>query len=99
MVISAQEVLKSLKYDEAEMPTVEAMVLGAEAFLKIAGAYRADNDLTKVVIIAICGFWMDNRESNYSEYKTVGDFPLGVNSLVTMLQLSEPDPTTVVLEV
>jgi len=91
MLIEPTEVLNSLKYDEAELSTVTAMVAGAEAFLKIAGAYREQNALSPVVILAICGFWMDNRESNYSEYKSAGDFPLGLNSMVTMLQLSEPD--------
>lgn len=91
MLIEPTEVLNSLKYDEAELPTVTNMVYGAEAFLKIAGAYREQNALSPVVVLAICGFWMDNRESNYSEYKSAGDFPLGLNSMVTMLQHAEPD--------
>lgn len=99
MLVEPLSVLESLKYDEGELPTVISMVAGAEAFLKIAGAYRESNELTPVVILSIVGFWMDNRESNYSEYKSAGDFPLGLNSLITMLQLSEPDPILVTIEV
>ena len=96
MEISPQEILESLKYDEAELPTVTLMTLASIEILKQAGAYRESSDLVPLVIISMVGFFMDNREVNYTEYKDVKDFPLGVTSLITVLQYSAPDPVIVV---
>lgn len=91
MLVSPQDVLDAQRYDPEELPFVKTLVLGAEAFLKSAGAYREQNDLTPTVIHLIVGFWLDNRDSNYTEYVKIGDFPLGVQALVTSLQYSAED--------
>lgn len=86
-----------MKYDEGELETVKLMTLAAVEFLKMAGAFRENNELVPMVVQSIVGFWMSNRESEYTDYKDVKDFPLGVTSIVTMLQYSKPDPVEVVI--
>ena len=50
MLVSPQEVLDAQRYDSDELPFVTTLILGAEAFLRNAGAYREQNDLTPAVI-------------------------------------------------
>ena len=56
MLVSPQEVLDAQRYDSDELPFVTTLILGAEAFLRNAGAYREQNDLTPAVIHLIVGF-------------------------------------------
>ena len=91
MLVSPQEVLDAQHYDSEELPFVTTLILGAEAFLRNAGSYREQNDLTPTVIHLIVGFWLDNRDSNYTEYVKIGDFPLGLQALITSLQYSAED--------
>ena len=91
MLVTPEEVLDSQHYDEGELFFVTTLILGAEAFLRNADAYREQNDLTPAVIHLIVGFWLDNRDSNYTEYVKIGDFPLGIQSLVTQLKYSPED--------
>ena len=91
MLVSPQEILDAQHYDSDELPFVTTLILGAEAFLRNAGAYREQNDLTPAVIHLIVGFWLDNRDSNYTEYVKIGDFPLGLQALITSLQYSAED--------
>ena len=86
MIITATDLLLALKYDEAELPTLELFLRGGEAFLQNAGMYHADNALTATVLTLIVGFWMDNREANYTDYKKVSDFPLGMQALLNQLR-------------
>ena len=91
MLVSPQEVLDAQHYDSEELPFVTTLILGAESFLRNAGAYLEQNNLTPTVIHLIVGFWLDNRDSNYTEYVKIGDFPLGLQALITSLQYSTED--------
>lgn len=91
MLVTPQEILDSQHYDADETAFVTTLLLGAEAFLKNADAYREQNDLTRPVIHLVVGFWLDNRDSNYSEYVKIGDFPLGMQALITQLKYSPED--------
>lgn len=86
MNVTPETLLTALKYDESEIVTIETFFHGAVAFLENAGAYRANNKLTGVVVTLIVGYWMDNRELNFSEFKNVGDFPLGMQALINQLR-------------
>lgn len=70
---------------------------GAIAFLKGAGAFRESNELTETVILLIVGFWMDNRELNFSEFKNIKDFPLGMQGLLNSLKYSPDDPVEIMV--
>ena len=91
MLGSPQQVVDAQRYASAALTFVTTLILGAEAFLRNAGAYREQNDLTPTVIHLIVGFWLDNRDSNYTEYVKIGDFPLGLQALITSLQYSAED--------
>ena len=56
MLVSPQEVLDAQHYDSEELPFVTRLTLGAEAFLRNAGAYREQmNDCgSKVVLFSVC---------------------------------------------
>ena len=45
MLVSPQEVLDAQRYDSGELPFVATLILGAEAFLRNAGAYREQTTL------------------------------------------------------
>ena len=60
-------------------------------FLEMQEHTENKNDLTPAVIHLIVGFWLDNRDSNYTEYVKIGDFPLGLQALITSLQYSAED--------
>lgn len=92
MELTAEHLLNALKYDESEIDTIIVFMKGAEAVLRNAGAYRETNDLTSVVIMLTVGFWMDNRELNFTDFKNIGDFPLGMQALMNQLKYSDPDP-------
>lgn len=91
MIVTADKLLTALKYDESEIDTLEMFRQGAIAVLKNAGAYRETNDLTSTVVTLIVGFWMDNRELNFTDFKNIRDFPLGMQALMNQLKYSEPD--------
>lgn len=86
MLITAQELADAQHYSEDELETIETLILGAEAFLKGAGAYHPDNDLSKVAVILIVGNWLQNREQDYTDYRDVNDFPIAIRGIITQLQ-------------
>lgn len=86
MTVTANSLLLALKYDEAEEETIEMFLDGAIAFLENAGMYHPNNRLTDVVITQMVGFWMEHREVTYKDYKTVGDFPIGMQALLNQLK-------------
>lgn len=90
MIVTPQEIAKIHRYDEVEeLSFITDLIKGAEFFLFTAGAYKPNNPLTKTVIELIVGFWLDNRESNYTDYIKIGQFPLGMQSLIMSLQYSQ----------
>lgn len=86
-LVNADDLLISQRYNEEEKPFIERLILGATAYLMGAGAYNPKNPLTRVVIELMVGHWLDNRELNNTDYIKTGDFPAGLNSLITSLQL------------
>lgn len=86
MLVSTDELMEQHRYSEDERQFIEMLNQGAEAFLKNADAYRADNDLTKVVISTIVGFWLEHREATYTNYRRVSDFPLAMQGLIKQLK-------------
>ncbi len=86
MRVTTDSLLIALKYDELERDTIDLFLNGAIAFLRNAEMYHPDNELTNVVLTQMVGFWMEHRESTYTEYRTVGDFPLGMQALINQLK-------------
>lgn len=92
MLISAEDVLQAQRYDDDEKAFVTVLIMAAEAFLENAGAMRRKNLLTPAVIHLIVGFWLENRESEYTDFNEPDDFPLGMRSLIVQLQYIPEDP-------
>lgn len=86
MLVNPEELLTIHRYEDEELPFITDLIIGAEHFLYTAGAYKPENPMTKVVIELMVGFWLDNRESNYTDYVKIGQFPIGMQSLITSLQ-------------
>lgn len=89
MIVTPQEIATIHRYDEEELPFIIDLIRGAEFFLFTAGAYKPTNPLTKAVTELIVGFWLDNRESNYTDYIKIGQFPLGMQSLILSVKYSQ----------
>ena len=89
MIVTPQEIATIHRYDEEELPFIVDLIKGAEFFLYTAGAYKPTNPLTKAVTELIVGFWLDNRESNYTDYIKIGQFPLGMQSLILSVKYSQ----------
>ena len=89
MIVTPQEIATIHRYDEEELPFIVDLIKGAEFFLYTAGAYKPTNPLTKAVTELIVGFWLDNRESNYTDYIKIGQFPLGRQSLILSVKYSQ----------
>lgn len=104
MLVSAEDIMQAQRYDDEEKPFITTLILAAEAFLENAGAMRRQNLLTPAVIHLIVGFWLENRESEYTDYRDPEDFPIGMRSLIVQLQyipedvVEETDTTATVLE-
>lgn len=93
-IVSPLEIQTAYRYEDEELPFIIDLIMGAEFFLYNAGAYKPENPMTKTVVTLIVGFWLDNRESNYTDYVKIGQFPLGMQSLITSLQYSEDENDT-----
>lgn len=91
MIVTPQEIATIHRYDEEELPFITDLIKGAEFFLFTAGAYKPTNPLTKAVTELIVGFWLDNRESNYTDYIKIGQFPLGMQSLILSIKYSQEE--------
>lgn len=91
MIVTPQEIATIHRYDEEELPFIIDLIRGAEFFLFTAGAYKPTNPLTKAVTELIVGFWLDNRESNYTDYIKIGQFPLGMQSLILSIKYSQEE--------
>lgn len=90
-IVSPLEIQTAYRYEDEELPFIIDLIMGAEFFLYNAGAYKPENPMTKTVVTLIVGFWLDNRESNYTDYVKIGQFPLGMQSLITSLQYAEDE--------
>ena len=90
-IVSPLEIQTAYRYEEEELPFIIDLIMGAEFFLYNAGAYKPENPMTKTVVTLIVGFWLDNRESNYTDYVKIGQFFLGMQSLITSLQYAEDE--------
>lgn len=93
-IVSPLEIQTAYRYEDEELPFIIDLIMGAEFFLYNAGAFKPENPMTKAVVTLIVGFWLDNRESNYTDYVKIGQFPLGMQSLITSLQYAEDENDT-----
>ena len=93
-IVSPLEIQTAYRYEDEELPFIIDLIMGAEFFLYNAGAFKPENPMTKTVVTLIVGFWLDNRESNYTDYVKIGQFPLGMQSLITSLQYAEDENDT-----
>lgn len=84
--MDSEALLLALKYDEDEKDTIELFLSGAIAVLENADMYKPNNKVTDVVLTQMVGFWMDNREVNYTDFKKIGDFPIGLQGLMNQLK-------------
>ncbi len=85
-LITAEELANAQHYDESEHDTIQMFIDGAEAFLEGAGAFHIDNPLTRTAIILIVGNWLQNREQDYTDYRSVKDFPIAIRGIIAQLQ-------------
>ena len=89
MIVTPEEILVQQRYEEEELPFIKDLILGAEFFLYNAGAYKPKLPATKITVSLMVGFWLDNRDSNYTDFVKIGDFPLGIASMITSLQYAD----------
>ncbi|MBS4762115.1 head-tail connector protein [Carnobacteriaceae bacterium zg-ZUI252] len=87
-LITAEDVMISQRYDEADKPFIKELIDGATAFLKSAGAYHENNPLTKTALHLIVGNWLENRALDYRDYKNTENMSIGIRSVITQLQYS-----------
>jgi len=85
-LVTVEDLLLALRYDDEERPYLETLIPACKAFLQIAGAYDETNPLTKSVMLQIIGFWADNRELNHADFVKIGQFPIGIQSLINSLR-------------
>jgi hypothetical protein len=42
--------------------------------------------LTRTAVILIVGNWLQNREQDYTDYRSVKDFPIAIRGIIAQLQ-------------
>lgn len=89
--IMAKEICDAQHYPEDELPFITELTHGAVSFLKNAGAYDENIPLTRTAITLIVGHWLEHRESNYKDFRNIGDFSIGIESVITQLKYSSGD--------
>lgn len=85
-LVTVAEIMVAQRYDELDEPFIQDLIDGAEAYLKNAGAYHENNELTKTAIHLIVGNWLENRSLDYQDYKNTHHFSIGIRSIITQLQ-------------
>ena len=89
--LMAEEICDAQHYSEDELPFVTELTYGAVSFLKNAGAYDERIPLTRTAITLIVGHWLEHRESNYKDFRNIGDFSIGIESIITQLKYTSGD--------
>lgn len=85
-IISAQEVADAHRYGEEEHVLIEDFVLGAQALLHNAGAFKPNNAMTRVVVTQIVGHWLENRDAMNYDYKSANGLPYSLQAMIYSLQ-------------
>lgn len=86
-LVSVQEVADAQRYDaDDEREFIESLIIGSQALLFNAGAWRSENPMTKVAIHLIVGHWLENRDLMGFDYKTIDRLPIGIQALINSLR-------------
>ena len=95
LIVTEQEVADAHRYDlETEKDLIKSFILGAQALLKNAGAFKMHNPMTKVAVIQIVGHWLENRDAMNYDYKYANNLPYSLQAIVYSLQYA-PDEEVV----
>lgn len=92
-IVTAEEILAIHRYNPEEIPFVKDLVLGAQALLHNAGAWKPSNKMTKVAVELIVGYWLENRDSMNFEYRAVENLPIAVQGVIYSLQYAPEEVT------
>lgn len=84
-IVKSEDIANEQRYDLEEIPFIDSLVLGAQALLFNAGAFKPNNPLTITVIKMIVGFWLENREGMTSDNRSVEGLPFGITAMITSL--------------
>lgn len=85
-IVSEEEVADDFRYNEDEYNSIKDLILGAQALLDNAGAFKPDNPMTKVAVKMIVGHWLENRDSMNYDYKSVNGLPYTLQAIIYSLQ-------------
>lgn len=85
-LLTPEEVANAHRYGEDEYKLIEDSILGAQALLSNAGAFRPESPMTKIAIQLIVGHWLENRDGMNYEYKNVESLPYALKSIIYSLQ-------------
>lgn len=86
-IVSGQEVADAQRYDlSTEQDLIDSLILGSQALLYNAGAWKPDNPLTKAVVHLIVGHWLENRDLMGVDYKSIDALPIGITAIINSLR-------------
>ena len=85
-VLSAEQLADDFRYGEDEIKNIEDLVLGAQALLNNAGAFKPHDPMTKVAVKLIVGHWLENRDSMNYDYKEANKLPYSLKAIIHSLQ-------------
>lgn len=83
--ITFDEVYDAFRYTSDEEAFINTLIDASQAFMEISGTYKPSTPLCKMVQMQLIGFWLEHRESVYTNYTRVGDFPLTIQGLLNQL--------------
>lgn len=84
-IVKSEDIANEQRYDSDEIPFIDSLVLGAQALLFNAGAFKPSNPLTKTVIKLMVGFWLENREGMASDNRSIEALPFGITAMIVSL--------------
>ena len=90
-IVEAKDVADVHRYGEDEYPLIANLVLGAQALLHNAGAFKPNNHMTKTAVIMIVGHWLENRDAMNYDFKHANNLPFSLKALVHSLQYAPDD--------
>lgn len=92
-LLTPSDVADAHRYGNDEHKLIEDFILGAQALLHNAGAFRPENPMTKTAVQLMVGHWLENRDGMNYEYKNIESLPYALRSIIYSLQyLPEAKP-------
>lgn len=85
-LIETKIVADAHRYGKDEHELIEGFILGAQALLYNAGAFKPDNPMTKTVIIMLVGYWLENRDAMNYEHRAIHGLPYSLQAVIYSLQ-------------